>query len=189
MTAGADEDLSSSQTTCSTRKAWVLLLLFHTGTQLSIPNMVCLHFSVTHGITVTPVAPPAYNHRASPLLPGLVFKAVTQILCSLTKTSSENSGVGGYLTGESNYNWHHNTRQTAGNLTLTTVHKLQVTVIVLKSFSPNRNRQVGEALTELCWLIDNHFEKLMNTNHMTAVFDCFHIQLSWLRERWSCFGP
>lgn len=84
-------------------------------------------------------------------LPGLVFKAVTQILRSLTKTSSENSGVGGYLTGESNYNWHLNSRQTAGNLTLTTVHKLQVTVIVSKSFSPNRNRQVGEALTELCW--------------------------------------
>lgn len=101
-----------------------MLLLFHTGAQLSFPNMVCLHFSVTHRSTVTSVAPPASNHRASPLWtarPG--FQSCDSNPLQLNKTSSENTGVGGYLTGESNYNWHLNTRQAAGNLTLSTVHK------------------------------------------------------------------
>lgn len=98
----------------STCKAWAVLPLVHTGVQLSFPNMVCLHFSVTHRSTVTPVAPPASNHRASPLWtarPG--FQSCDSNPFQLNKTSSENSGVGGYLTGESNYNWHLNTRQTA----------------------------------------------------------------------------
>lgn len=43
-----------------------MLLILHTGAQLSFPNMVCLHFSVTHRSTVAPVAhqPPT---TASPL--------------------------------------------------------------------------------------------------------------------------
>lgn len=52
---------------CSACKARALLLLFHTGSQLSFPNMVCLHFSVTHRSTAMPVAPPSSNHRTSPL--------------------------------------------------------------------------------------------------------------------------
>lgn len=129
----------------STWKAWAMLLLFHTGAQLPFPNMVCLHFSVTHRSTATPVAPPASNHRAAPLWtarPG--FQSRDSNPLQLNKTSSENSGVGGYLTGESNYKWHLNARRTAGNLTLTTVHRtapLQVRVTVLEWFSPSRTRQ------------------------------------------------
>lgn len=178
------EDLSSSRTTDSTCKAslhWRTAVRPQRGlfTFLSHPQDHCNACSST---SLQPQNLALMNCQAC------FFKAGTQILRSLTKTNSENSGVGGYLTGEGNYNWHLNTRATAGNPTLTTVHELQVTVIVLKSFSPNGNRQVGEALTEPRWLIYNHFENLTNTNHMAAVFG-FPMLLSWWRERWSCFGP
>lgn len=101
-----------------------VLLLFHTGVQLSFPSMVCLHFSVTHRSPVTPVAPPASNHRVSPLWTAWPsFQSCDSNLLQLSKMGSENSGVGGYLTGENYYNWHLTSRQTAGNLTPRTVHK------------------------------------------------------------------
>lgn len=166
VTGGVDEDVrelisDKSVLKHSTSKAWVLLLLFPICTQLSIPNTVCLHFSVTHRSTVAPVAPPPSNHRAAPLRtakPG--FQSCDSNPLQLNKTGSENRGVGGYLTGESNYNWHLNTRQTAGNLTLNTVQQ-RVQVTVLKWFGPNRSRQVREVLTKSCWLMDNHSTQLI----------------------------
>lgn len=69
---------------------WALLLLFHTGSQLSFPNMVCLHFSVTHRSTVTPVAPPASNHRASPLWTARpAFQSCDSNPFSLTKRAAK----------------------------------------------------------------------------------------------------
>lgn len=156
----------------STCKAWPVLLLFHTGAQLSFPNMVCLHFSVTHRSTVTPVVPPASNHRASPLWtarPG--FQSCDSNPFQLNNTSSENSGVGGYLTGESNYNWRLNTRQTAGNLTLTIVHKKRPyrwEGLCWNGFSPSRSRQGGEVHKAMLTVTDNQFEDLCCTNPLVT---------------------
>lgn len=132
--------------------------------QLSFPNMVCLHFSVTHRSTVTPVAPPAFNRRTSPLWttrPG--FQSCDSNPSQLNKTISENSGPGGYLTGESNYNWRLNARQTPGNLTLTTVHKKSPYrwEWLLKWFSASGYRQGREVFTKPWWLklTDKYFEE------------------------------
>lgn len=69
-----------------------VLLLLPTGVQLSLPNMICLHFSVTHRSIVTPVAPPASSRRASPLCTaGSGFQCYDSNLLQLSKMSSENS--------------------------------------------------------------------------------------------------
>lgn len=91
-----------------------VLLLLPTGVQLSFPNMICLHFSVTHRSIVTPVAPPASSHRASPLwAAGSGFQCCDSNLLQLSKMSSENSvsvvisQVRAITTDRQLETWHH----------------------------------------------------------------------------------
>lgn len=130
--------------------------------------MVCLHFSVTHRSAATPVAPPASNHRASPLWtagPGF-SKAVTQIPHSLTKRAVKTvvwvviSQVRAIITDISILD---RQLQPDTNYSIQKEAPSQVRVIVLKWFSPGRSRQ--KVLTEPCWLYltGRQFEGLIYT--------------------------
>lgn len=101
-----------------------VLPLLHTGAQLSFTQHGLFTFlshpqercNACSSTSLQPQSLAPMNCRA------WFFKSRDSNPSQLNKTSSENSGVGGYLTGESNYNWHLDSRQTAA-----TWHELQYT--------------------------------------------------------------